>query len=69
MTDEFEPLQTEGTDQTIKIENIIRKVIVTAGANPTAVAMPATIRRDDPECLLELVLQRAHERSPTARLI
>jgi hypothetical protein len=69
MTDEVEPFHTERTDHTIKIENIIREMIVTTGAHPITIAVTAAVRRDDPERSSELALERSDEGTPTTCLI
>jgi hypothetical protein len=56
-------------DHTIEVENIIRKVIITAGPHPAAVAVTSAIRCDDPTISPVLFPERFDEEAPAARLI
>lgn len=48
VSDERETIHAKSSDDAIEIEDVVRKVIITAGADPTAVSVAAAIRRDYP---------------------
>ena len=69
MTDELELPCAEGSDDAVQIKNIIGKMIIAAGADPTAVAVTSAVRCDDPQRLPESFLKELDEISPAASLI
>src|SRR5262249_45498448 len=69
MADKLAPLHAQRADHTIEIENIVRKVVITASAHPAAIAMATAVRRDNPERLVGLILKQSDKRLPTSRLI
>src|SRR5262249_14954062 len=69
MTDEFDRLCTEFLNYKIKVTDVIGEMVISTGSNPTAVAVTAAIRSDDPERLRGLFLKSLDESLPTVRLI
>ncbi len=69
VTHEFEPLDSKRADHAIQIENVIGEMVITPRTHPATVAVSTTVRRDNPQSLFNLILDRSHKRLPTARLI
>src|SRR5215475_12162397 len=69
MADELEPLHAQRADHAIQIGNIVREVVITAGAHPVAIAVATAVRRDNPKRLVGLILKRSYKRLPTSGLI
>jgi hypothetical protein len=53
----------------VKIKNIIRKMIIAAGADPAAIAVPSAVRCDNPQRLFTLAVKSDHERSPAVCMV
>jgi hypothetical protein len=53
----------------MEIENIIRKMIIAAGADPAAIAVTSAVRCDNPQQLFTFRLKRRHEWAPAVRMI
>ena len=64
MANERKAVEAVRSHDTIEIEHIIGKMIITAGADPAAVAVTAAIRSNHPEVSLS-GLQCIDESSPT----
>ena len=56
VADEFDRLSSECVNHAIEIEDVIGKMIITAGADPAAIAVTAAVRRDDPKRLVGVSL-------------
>ena len=57
-----------GAHHAVEIEDVIGKMIIAASADPTAVAMAAAVRRDDPQRLLSRSCQYRRRRGASCRL-
>jgi hypothetical protein len=69
VADELDRLSSESLNHVIEVKDVIGKMIVTAGADPAAVAVTAAVRRNDPEPLIDLFLKSGDEAFPAVRLI
>ena len=69
VTHELEPLHAQRADHAIQIENIIREMIITPRTHPATIAVSTAVGRDNPQRLVELLLERSYKRLPASRLI
>src|SRR5437879_8221928 len=69
MADEVETRRTEFSHHAIQIEHVVRKIVISAGANPAAVAVAAAVGCDDPTHSVESLFQGRDQSPPAVREI
>ncbi len=69
VADELHCLDPQPLDNAIEIQDIVGKMIITAGTDPAAVAVAAAVGRDDPERLFDQFLQGGDEGAPAVGLV